>query len=182
METGEKIHRKRFLDPCFAVVSGAGEGTSHGLCWEQAAPSLPFPWRSVSADRKTWGQEFGEAPKRGAGGAQTGLTLGMSPGAAAGPSLLPHSRDTAGLTSRKTRDVEVTTQVPPSHLPSKAAHKHLGCAEGEQHTRAKLCPPLLCSPRVQLGLRQDGAAAELGWSQCDSVLLWERGTSSKPTL
>lgn len=63
---------------------------------------LPSPSHggSVSADGKTWGEEFGEAPKRGAGGAWTGLTLGMSPGAAAGPSLLPHTRDTPGVTSR----------------------------------------------------------------------------------
>lgn len=75
---------------------------------------------SVSADRKTWGEEFGEAPKRSAGGTWAGLTLGISPGAAAGPSLLPHTRDTPGVTSRKTRDMEVTTQVSPSHLPSKS--------------------------------------------------------------
>lgn len=122
---------------------------------------LPSPSHrgSVSADRKIGGEEFGEAPKhpkRGAGGARAGLTLGMSPGAAAGPSLLPHTRDTAGVTSKKTRDIEVTTQVPPSPTQQEllqAAHKHLGCAEGEH--QALPFPPVLPSCP---------AGPEAGWS------------------
>lgn len=149
---------------------------------------LPSPshGESVSADRKTWGEEFGEAPKCGAGGAWTGLTLGMSPGAAAAPSLLPHTRKNQEKPG-KTRHVEVTTQVSPSHLPSKSFSRLLPSnwdVLRENITRGPSCVLPSCAPLMsswawsRMEQQQLSSAAHRG----DSVSLRGRGTGSKPTL
>lgn len=58
-----------------------------------------------------------------------------------------HQRHTRG-------DIEVTTQVSPSHLPSKSFSRlltNIWDVLRENNTRARLCPSLLCSPHVLRG-------------------------------
>lgn len=107
----------------------------------------------------------------------------MSPGAAAGPSLLPHTRDTTRGDIQESQgrggDHTSVTFSPSQQGLLQAAQEHLGCAEGEH---PKLCPSLLCSPPAQLELKQDGAAAELRAREITGFLLWGRGSSSKLSL
>lgn len=44
-----RTERKRSVDPYFAAVCSAGEGTSRRLCGGRAAPSLPLPEEQVLA-------------------------------------------------------------------------------------------------------------------------------------
>lgn len=166
------------------MVSGAGEGTSHGLCWEQAAPSLPTEEVSVLIGKPR--ERSLEGPKMWCRRSTDRADLRNEPRSCCWTIPAPtHQRHTRGdiQENQGHRGDHTSATFPPTQQELlQAAHKHLGCAEGEHHMRAKLCPSLLCSPLVQLGLRQDGAAAEPRWSQVDSILLGGRGTSSKPTL
>lgn len=65
------------------------------------------------------------------------MDLGNEPRSCCWTIPAPTLQTQPGVTSRKARDTEVTTQCHlPAH-PAEAAQEHLGCAEGEHHTRAK---------------------------------------------